>query len=147
MRFRLATIFGLLTLGIIGFWATGCNVEVDATTQSASTFGPGDQMVQTNLYFGLGLKSGGSVTPEQWAAFVNQIITPRFPDGLTILSGQGQWRGSDGKIERENSMEVIIIHGVGSDADRKIEEIRNLYKKQFDQESVLRTSEPVKVRF
>ncbi|WP_414943054.1 DUF3574 domain-containing protein [Amycolatopsis sp. cmx-11-32] len=31
---------------------------------------------------------GGELTDE--------VVTPRFPDGFTELTGRGQWRGSDG---------------------------------------------------
>ena len=39
--------------------------------------------VQDTLYFGTG-KPNGVVTREEWARFLEAIVTPRFPQGLTV---------------------------------------------------------------
>ena len=53
--------------------------------------------VRTELLFG-----AAEVDTPSWARFVAGAVTPRFPDGLTILDARGQWRGPGG-ILRESA--------------------------------------------
>ena len=75
-------------------------------------------------------------------------ITPRFPDGLTVLKGFGQFRESSGQIVQESSFVLILLYPRETlrDSSGKIEEIRALYKERFEQESVLRVDDPRPVR-
>ncbi len=102
------------------------------------------RFIRTELYFGSNMPNGSSVTPEQFQEFLDQEITPRFPDGLTLLTGLGQFRGSNAKIERERSMLLILLYPAESarGSSQKIEDIRVAYEKKFYQESVLRADEP-----
>ena len=45
-------------------------------------------------YFGRSLRTGGEIGEDAWSAFLAEIVTPAFPDGLTALDGAGQWRPS-----------------------------------------------------
>ena len=61
------------------------------------------------------------------------------PDGLTLLTGYGQFRNSAGAIVKERSMVLIIFYPIQAEgANQKIQEVREAYKKGFGQESVLR---------
>jgi hypothetical protein len=94
-------------------------------------------MARLELYFGLS-RPNGVVTDVEWDAFVANEVTPRFPDGLTILSGYGQWRNSAQAIVREASRVLVILYAPAPDAETRIEEIRIAYKIAFQQESVMR---------
>ena len=94
-------------------------------------------MIRSELFF------GGDPTPERWQAFLDSEITPRSPDGLTIVDAYGQWRGGDGKIARERSKDLLVIASDSPDTARKIAAIRDAYKAQFRQESVLFVQTPV----
>jgi hypothetical protein len=98
------------------------------------------------LYFGLS-QAGGAVTQTQWQAFVDDEITPRFPDGLTVWPAQGQWRGRLGATVREDSRVLEIVHPAGPEGDAKLQAIRDAYKKRFHQESVLQVREAVQADF
>ena len=74
-----------------------------------------------------------------WDAFLAEAVTPRFPDGLTIVDGLGQWRGSDGAIKQERSKLLIILAPPGGDARQMLDEISQEYKGRFGQEAVLQT--------
>ena len=79
------------------------------------------------------------VTDEEFRAFLDEVITPRFSNGLTMQSGAGQFRGSSGMIQREGAVFVILLYPADEqDSGARIEEIRNRYRKTFAQESVLR---------
>jgi hypothetical protein len=100
--------------------------------------------VRTELYFGTA-KPDGVVTQEQFKQFVDEYVTPRFPGGLTVLRGDGQFRGESGVIVKEQSFVLILLYPYEAFADRsqRIERIRMLYKQYFDQESVLRVDDSV----
>ena len=89
------------------------------------------------LMFGRKIVDRTAVTEEEWENFVDQEITPRFPGGLTVLSGQAQWRdGASSEIVREPSkMVVIVLPGKPEDVAR-INEIAQVYKSRFKQQSV-----------
>lgn len=109
---------------------------------------PGDiAMTRDILYFGRHRPDGGIVDEVQWRAFVDDVLTPRFPDGLTIVSATGQWRGGDGAIEREPSEVVTILHAGDADARHAIDAVIDEYRRRFAQESVLRERGATCARF
>ena len=99
--------------------------------------------VRTELYFGTA-KPDGVVTEEQFKQFVDEYVTPRFPDGLTLLKGDGQFRCESRVIVKEQSFVLVLLYPYEALADgsRRIERIRTLYKRLFAQESVLRVDDP-----
>jgi hypothetical protein len=78
---------------------------------------------------------------EDWAAFFAAEITPRFPGGLTVLTGYGQWRDTAGSLVKETSRLLLIWYA--PDAETRIEEIRSAYRARFGQDNVLRTDGPL----
>ncbi|MBI3716516.1 MAG: DUF3574 domain-containing protein [Betaproteobacteria bacterium] len=98
----------------------------------------GEQLlVNESLYFGTG-KPVGVVTPAEWAEFLKGVVTPRFPQGLTVLQASGQWRGADGVVVREGSQVLILVHPDDASNEKAVLEIVAAYKSQFQQEAVLR---------
>ena len=65
---------------------------------------------RTELYFGTAKSDGTVVTEEEFRAFIDEVITPRFPDGLTVLKGDGQFRLDDGTVIKEQSFVVILLY-------------------------------------
>jgi hypothetical protein len=94
------------------------------------------ERVQERLFFGLDGPEG-AITDAEWDSFVDSVVTPRFPAGLTVLEATGQWRGRDMRVNRESSRLVEIIHDRSRDASRRVTEIASEYKKRYRQESVL----------
>lgn len=119
-------------------------------TAIAPTVAPplGERFARTELFFGTE-KAGPDVTDAQFTAFVNRVVTPRFPDGLTQYDALGQFRDSSGQIVKERSKVIILLYPAG-DAQRssaEIEKIRDVYEDAFDQESVLRADSVELVSF
>jgi Protein of unknown function (DUF3574) len=114
-------------------------VRLDAVplTAAPSCQGQAHAMARLELLFGTARPTGDAITEEQWTAFLDAEVTPRFPAGLTVLEGTGQWRGRTG-VDRERSNVLIIWYEPTARADQQIEAIRTAYKRRFDQESVLR---------
>lgn len=100
----------------------------------------GGKFCRTELYFGFSKPGGSEVTADEWARFLADEVTPRFPDGFTVVEALGQYQGADKKIVKEKSRMLVLLY---PKKDRKlnnpkIEAIREAYKKAFQQESVLR---------
>jgi len=107
-----------------------------------------DPFIRTELFFGSERPDKPEVSDTEFKQFLDQHVTPRFPDGLTVLKGFGQFRESDGQIVQESSFVLILLYPRETlrDSSAKIEEIRTLYKQSFEQESVLRVDDPRSVR-
>ena len=107
-----------------------------------------DPFIRTELFFGSERPDKPEVNDTEFKQFLDQHVTPRFPDGLTVLKGFGQFRESDGQIVQESSFVLILLYPRETlrDSSTKIEEIRTLYKQSFEQESVLRVDDPRSVR-
>jgi hypothetical protein len=97
-----------------------------------------DQFVKYQLFMGRGGQSGEVVDDAAWEAFLRDTVTPRFPDGLTVLDGRGQWRDSEGLVQKERSKVLVILAPPSDDGMRLIDEISEEYERRFEQESVLR---------
>jgi hypothetical protein len=99
--------------------------------------------VRTELFFGTAKPDGTAVSEAEWDAFLDAEITPRFPDGLTVLDGAGQWQEADGDIIEERSKVVVLLYPRAAEAEShaEIEAIRTAYEQRFAQESVLRADD------
>lgn len=69
--------------------------------------------------------------------FVDQEVTPRFPDGVTVVNGGGQWKGSENRLIREASKVVLVVLPVSGDGGAKVEAVRTAYRTKFKQEPVV----------
>lgn len=90
------------------------------------------------LLFGLGRQRGGEIGEEEWRAFLETEVTPRFPAGLTVLAAYGQWRSPSGLMIKEPSRDLVVWYRPEAATEAAIEAIRAAYKLRFGQESVLR---------
>ncbi|MFT4197026.1 MAG: DUF3574 domain-containing protein [Pseudoxanthomonas sp.] len=111
--------------------------------------------VHSELYFGVGVEEGPGNRHEDrpideaaWRAFLDKEVTPRFPDGLTVLDGYGQWlfRGAAAP-ERLRTKVLVILHEDTPQRRADIEAIRLAWKQATGQQSVLWSREKVEVSF
>ena len=107
------------------------------TMRGVSCEGDGRLAVQELLYFGTETPSG-HVTPEAWTQFLGEIVTPRFPDGLSAWQASGQWRSASGEVVREPSYILSLVHPDDAAPSKAVQEIITSYKTRFRQEAVLR---------
>ena len=103
---------------------------------------------RTELFFGTAKADGTVVTDLEFNLFIDDTVTPRFPDGLTLLKADGQFQDASGTIVKEASFVLILLYPVEDFlvSSRKINVIREIYKEAFQQQSVLRVDDPVAVR-
>lgn len=140
--------FLLATAVTAGLLLSGCVAQsLHTAQQKLATCTVGDPMTQTTLYFGLNRPAGPVISATEWQSFVDRQVTPRFKDGLSVFDVKGQWLGNDGKLARENSKALMLIHAPGKESETNIEALRSSYKQQFAQDSVMRVDTPVCVAF
>jgi hypothetical protein len=106
----------------------------------------GELFARTELFFGLNMP-GGVVSQDDFQRFVDTQVTPRFPDGLTVVDAKGQFRGASGQPEKEDSKVLILLYPFAKESSQAIEDIRAAYKSAFQQQSVLRVDERSCVSF
>ena len=106
--------------------------------------------VDTKLYFGLGPVEHPEqgVSEADWRSFLDREVTPRFPDGLSVLDVYGQWQGKDQAApERLRSKMLIIDYPDTAENRARIEAIRSAWKQKTGDQSVMRVTEPADVSF
>jgi hypothetical protein len=125
----------------------GC-ASTPAPQAQAPLCPPGQEHLRTaQLFFGRNVAQEARLSDAGFTRFVDEEITPRFPDGLTILEGGGQWRGSENQLIREAAKVVLIVLPSNGDAPQRIEAVREAYKKRFSQETVLLITQAACVSF
>jgi hypothetical protein len=73
------------------------------------------------------------VSEGAWSRFLAEQITPRFPAGLTVFSGRGQWRGPDGRAVHEAARIVLIVTDATPEAVASLRAIQEAYRRRFAQ--------------
>lgn len=106
------------------------------------------ELIQVDLFFGRNIAGVGEVSEAEFEAFVDNVITPHFPDGLTVFDANGQFQDSTGEIVQESSKVVSLILEDTETNEKALDEIVGAYIEQFQQESVLQAvNEEVTVGF
>jgi hypothetical protein len=139
-------VVGALALGLGAGLATLALGPL-ATAPSRACNSPAEAMSRLELLFGMGRKDGGEVGEDEWRSFLDAEVTPRFPDGLTVLTGYGQWRNQAGAVAKETSRVLLIWLKPSVETNTKIETIRTTWKRKFQQESVMRVDDTSCVSF
>lgn len=136
-RFRLVAFTALLAI------APGCAARAGAGAA------PGfESWIREELWLGAEIPTGGQVTDEAWAEFVAAEVTPRFPDGFSVVEAAGHWRHPDGTPVRERTRVLVILRPAGdAAAARALEAIATAYVARFHQDAALHTTDEVDVRF
>jgi hypothetical protein len=143
----LHTKVGLVAAALLISGTAGCALNGSAGPRS-STPPPQTEWIRTELFFGL-TERGKAIDGAQWHDFVDRSITPRFPDGLTLVYGQGQYRGGDQAVHQEPTAILIVLHPKATRRrdDALLTAIAREYDQRFHQESVLRCDSEAQVQF
>jgi Protein of unknown function (DUF3574) len=138
---------GILTIGIPTFSVSQNYSSTDDIEQRSITKNPQQlcsniptdkPVTRTELFFGLRQPNGAEVNNAEFQQFLDREVTPRFPDGFTVISGQGQFKDARGAILQERSKLLILIYPIAASSNQQIEQIRKAYITAFQQQSVLR---------
>jgi hypothetical protein len=126
--------------------ATVVAVSLGACAQagaSAVCTAPLKPALEIDLYFGRDKQGGGEVSEAEWAAFLTDTVTPRFPDGLSVLNVEGQTREPSGRIVRERTKLMVVVVFDAPAHQGKVREIIEAYNSRFGQHGVFRSEQPV----
>jgi hypothetical protein len=94
-------------------------------------------MLIAQLFFGQTINAGHPIPAQRWNGFLEKVVTPRFPNGLTVYDAYGQWQDPGTKIiTREKSKVVLIAVDDSASARSKVTELISAYTKTFHQHSV-----------
>jgi len=105
-------------------------------------------MLSAELLFGRKIGDRIGVSETAFRRFVDEEVTPRFPDGLTILDASGQYHDRDrGSLIREPSKLVLIATPDEAGSREKLVAIAEAYKSRFSQQSVGLILKPACVSF
>jgi hypothetical protein len=104
-------------------------------------------MQRIELVFGLARRGRPDVDDGEWQDFLSREVKPRFPDGLTVLRADGQWRTAGGDILREPSRLLLVWAPPAVDLGPRVEAVRAAWKQRHGQESVLRADDRQCVSF
>src|SRR5262245_6242584 len=123
---RLATT--VLTASILT--GAGCGTMFTAPRASDAAIAA----VSDRLFFGTVIATGGAVTNAEWTTFVDDVISPRLPEGFAVSRADGQWRDASGSVRRDSGFTLEVIHPPGSPADSVFASIASEYCRRFHQE-------------
>ncbi len=144
---------------VLALLASGCTRQpAPATPSAVAPALAGDPAhpahtagwVDTRLYFGLGPadEPGKGISESAWRAFLDKEVTPRFPDGLSVIDVYGQWQGKEEKTPERIRTKLLVIDYPDIQENRdKIEAIRAAWKRLTGDQSVMRETEPADVSF
>ncbi|KRA15031.1 DUF3574 domain-containing protein [Lysobacter sp. Root604] len=106
--------------------------------------------IRSELYFSVGTEGQDQtrIDETQWRAFLDREVTPRFPDGLTVFEGYGQWlfRGAAAP-ERQRAKVLVVLHEDTPARVADIEAIRVAWKRMSGHQSVLWSRQRADVSF
>jgi hypothetical protein len=147
----LLLIAALLALPFIARIAgAGAPAEATASLQGDAARPEAAHWLHSELYFGVGPvdASDAGLGELRWRAFLDREVTPRFPDGLTVLEAYGQWRDR-GRAEpsRLRSKVLVILHKDTPENRAAIDAIRSAWKAFTHDQSVLLVTERAEVSF
>jgi hypothetical protein len=105
-------------------------------------------MLVAELLFGRNIGDRLGVSEKAFGRFIDEEVTPRFPDGLTILAGQGQYRDmTRGVLVREQAKLLVIALKDEPEGRAKLAAIAEAYKQRFNQQSVGTILRPACISF
>jgi hypothetical protein len=92
--------------------------------------------LEVDLYFGRDKQGGGEVSDAEWAQFLADTVTPRFPDGLSVLNVEGQAREPSGRIVRERTKLLVVVVFDAPAHQGRVRELVQAYNGRFGQHGV-----------
>ena len=137
-RRRAAVAIALVALAACAYACSAARYPACGTGMSPA--------VADTLYFGTA-RPTGVVSADEWRRFVAEIVTPQFPDGLTVWEAAGQWRDRSGGVRHERSYVLHLIHRPRRADDASVQTIVRRYKQRFDQDAVLHVQTPACVSY
>ena len=150
-KHRIRVLFAIVIATLVGAVVYGLNIDpAESVSQEAEVAAQSDgsKYVRTELYYGAGMREERGDYKTVWNQYLDEIVTPRFPEGLTLIEATGQWRVKPGqKPRRSGTMILVLIHEATEDKLRKLDEIRSIWKERSGHRSVLKVTVPADIAY
>ena len=128
-----ATFIALLCSVI--WTAGGCATALSSGSQSEACAEP-VETTRHELYFGLQRPDGSVIRAEEFETFLDEVVEPHFPEGLTVIDAAGKYRTADGSILDEATKLLVLVYPDSDEVRGRIRSVIAQYCTRFDQESV-----------
>ena len=112
-------------------------------TAASSCPAPLKPAVEVDLFFGGDAGQGRAVSDAEWAAFMAEEVTPRFPDGLSVIDVAGQYREPSGRMVRERTKLIVVVVFDAPVHLSRVQAVIDAYNRRHNQNSVFRTEHAV----
>jgi hypothetical protein len=90
----------------------------------------------SRIYLGAAIPGGGWVSRDAFKEFLDDVVTKWFPNGFTVLAGDGVWKDTDTEeLVFEKSRVIEVAHGYEDRPSVGI--VAHAYKNRFDQQAVM----------
>ncbi|QDH25728.1 DUF3574 domain-containing protein [Neokomagataea tanensis] len=135
IRSKQKIIASVSLLGV-AFALSGCITPVNVvpgmcTSMRATT------MLDVHLMFGLTKPNGQAISDDEWNSFTQNVVTPLFPSGFSVIAANGQWKDTvTGSVTREPSRILWIATPDRPNLQHDLNLIRERYKQDFAQQAV-----------
>ena len=134
LRLSAVIFLSLVLLGCANQFARNANKDRGATPNEKIS------VYKYEVFFGLSIPDGGTVSSGEWELFRSKTIASTFPNGFTIYDASGSYKG---KTEQSKVL-TLIVDSDNADLNRaKIKKVAREYVNKFGQESVMMTKVPV----
>ena len=112
-------------------------------TAASSCPAPLKPAVEVDLFFGGDAGQGRAVSDAEWVAFMAEEVTPRFPDGLSVIDVAGQYREPSGRMVRERTKLIVVVVFDSPAHLSRVQAVIDAYNRRHNQNSVFRTEHAV----
>lgn len=105
------------------------------------------KQVSSTIYCGRNIPAGGQVTDAQFADFIDKVVTPAFPAGLTVFDAYGQMRTTAGQIVKQTTKVIVLVHDGSSKRMAAVQNVIDSYRQQFGKPQVMCTTQNIDAQF
>lgn len=107
----------------------------------------GEKPMRTARFYVLRPGHGRGLSDAAVRKFLDDEVSPNFPDGLTTVRGGHAWLGRDALLMRASVEVVQIVVPEGAQGDARIARVRAAYRARFGEDPVLHLSPPACMAF
>ena len=91
----------------------------------------------TEFFFGRDIAGRTPLSDLEWSRFVASTIATEFPDGFSVLDGEGEWRDPATRIMVHELAKILVVASVEpDDYAARVARISEVYRREFAQASV-----------
>lgn len=131
-------MFARIACGLTLALLTAC-----AEPQPRCPGGLGQPMLVFELFFGRSVAGRGDVTEREWTTFIEDTVTPALPNGFTVFDARGAWLSPRTGRTIHEATKVILVALPDTAAGREaVNQLRAVYGKRFNQQSIGMTAHP-----